>query len=73
MLPANPSFEVARIAAVLLPGVPSYGASRVKARRFVEWKAGGLGAIGIGTALYRPGNGAAEVASRTAKILAAYD
>jgi hypothetical protein len=43
MLPANPSFEVARIAAVLLSGVPSYGASRVKVRKFVEWKAGGLG------------------------------
>ena len=40
---------------------------------FAEWFAAGASGFGIGTALYRPGDGAAEVATRAREIVAQYD
>ena len=40
---------------------------------FAAWTAAGADGFGIGTALYRPGDGAAEVAARAAAIVAAFD
>ena len=40
---------------------------------FAEWFAAGASGFGIGTALYRPGDGAAEVANRARGIVAQYD
>ena len=40
---------------------------------FAEWFAAGASGFGIGTALYRPGEGAGEVAARAREIVAQYD
>ena len=40
---------------------------------FAEWFAAGASGFGIGTALYRPGDGAGEVAARAREIVAQYD
>ncbi len=40
---------------------------------FAEWFAAGASGFGIGTALYRPGDGADEVAARARGIVAQYD
>ena len=40
---------------------------------FAEWFAAGASGFGVGTALYRPGEGAGEVAARAREIVAQYD
>lgn len=45
----------------------------VTAANMAEWRAAGATGLGLGTALYRPGDGAAEVAAKAARIVAAYD
>jgi 2-dehydro-3-deoxyphosphogalactonate aldolase len=40
---------------------------------FAEWKAAGANGFGIGTALYRPGDSAADVAAKAGRIVSAYD
>jgi len=61
------------LAAVLPASTPCYAVGGVEARDFAGWKSAGITGFGIGTALYRPGDGAAEVASRAAEMVAAYD
>ncbi len=45
----------------------------VSAANLAEWRAAGATGFGIGTAIFRPGDGAAEVAAKAARIVAAYD
>jgi 2-dehydro-3-deoxyphosphogalactonate aldolase len=61
------------IAAVLPPGTKCYAVGGVGAAEFQSWLAAGITGFGIGTALYRPGDAAAEVAARAAEMVAAYD
>lgn len=61
------------IGAVLPPEARTYAVGGVGPNNFAEWFAAGVTGFGIGTALYKPGFTAAEVAARAAEIVAAYD
>ena len=45
----------------------------VSAANMAEWWAAGATGFGLGTALFRPGDSAAEVAAKAARIVTAYD
>jgi 2-dehydro-3-deoxyphosphogalactonate aldolase len=59
--------------AVLPPGTEVYAVGGVGARDFAAWRAAGASGFGIGGALYRPGDTAAEVAARAGAIVSAFD
>ncbi|MDW4497980.1 2-dehydro-3-deoxy-6-phosphogalactonate aldolase [Sulfitobacter sp. D35] len=59
--------------AVLPPETRSFAVGGVGPADFAEWQAAGVTGFGIGSAIYRPGMSAAEVADRASEIVAAYD
>jgi 2-dehydro-3-deoxyphosphogalactonate aldolase len=61
------------IRAVLPKGCQVYAVGGAGPANFVEWRRAGCDGFGIGTALYTPGLGLADIAERAAKIVAAYD
>jgi 2-dehydro-3-deoxyphosphogalactonate aldolase len=61
------------IRAVLPKGAQVYAVGGAGPANFAEWRRAGCDGFGIGTALYTPGLGLAEIAVRAAKIVAAYD
>ena len=61
------------IRAVLPKATQVYAVGGAGANNFAQWFAAGANGFGIGTALYAPGLTPADVASRAAMIVAAYD
>jgi 2-dehydro-3-deoxyphosphogalactonate aldolase len=59
--------------AVLPPGAPVYAVGGAGPENFAAWAAAGADGVGLGTALYRPGDDAATVARRAAAAVAAWD
>ncbi|MEL6463600.1 MAG: 2-dehydro-3-deoxy-6-phosphogalactonate aldolase [Pseudomonadota bacterium] len=61
------------IGAVLPTGTKTYAVGGVGAAQFADWFAAGITGFGIGSALYKPGMAVADVTSRAADMVAAYD
>lgn len=61
------------IRAVLPPETRCFAVGGTGPETFAAWHAAGATGIGIGSALYRPGDDAATVATRAAAIVAHYD
>ncbi|WP_299297626.1 2-dehydro-3-deoxy-6-phosphogalactonate aldolase [uncultured Tateyamaria sp.] len=61
------------IGAVLPKGTKTYAVGGVGPANFAEWFAAGITGFGIGSALFKPGMSVADVASRAADMVAAYD
>jgi 2-dehydro-3-deoxyphosphogalactonate aldolase len=61
------------IRAVLPKGLPVYAVGGAGPANFADWIKAGANGFGIGTALYTPGLSTAEIGSRAATIVAAYD
>ena len=61
------------IGAVLPKGTKTYAVGGVGPADFADWFAAGITGFGIGSALYKPGMSAADVAARAADMVAAYD
>ncbi|WP_299043005.1 2-dehydro-3-deoxy-6-phosphogalactonate aldolase [uncultured Tateyamaria sp.] len=61
------------IGAVLPKGTRTYAVGGVGPANFADWFAAGVTGFGIGSALYKPGMSVADVASRAADMVAAYD
>ncbi|MEL7092193.1 MAG: 2-dehydro-3-deoxy-6-phosphogalactonate aldolase [Pseudomonadota bacterium] len=61
------------IKAVLPAGTQTYAVGGVGAADFADWLAAGVTGFGIGSALYKPGMGAADVGARATDLVAAYD
>lgn len=59
--------------AVLPPDTPVFAVGGVGASDFAHWRKAGAAGFGLGTALYKPGANAADVASRARDIVAAWD
>ncbi|MFN4056850.1 MAG: 2-dehydro-3-deoxy-6-phosphogalactonate aldolase [Roseinatronobacter sp.] len=59
--------------AVLPPDVPVYAVGGVAAPDFALWRKAGAAGFGLGTALYTPGLGVAEIAARARAVVAAWD
>lgn len=64
---------VKAIRAVLPPDTDVFAVGGAGADNFGEWIAAGATGFGIGSALYKPGLSAAEVGTRAAAMVAAYD
>lgn len=64
---------MAALAAVLPPDLPLFAVGGVGADDFTRWYKAGAAGFGIGSALYRPGDEAADVAPRAAALVAAWD
>ncbi len=64
---------VKAIRAVLPKGCQVYAVGGAGAANFAQWFNAGIDGFGIGTALYTPGLSAAEIATRAAEIVVAYD
>lgn len=61
------------IRAVLPKETQVYAVGGAGPANFADWRRAGCDGFGIGTALYTPGLGLAEIAARAANIVAAYD
>lgn len=61
------------IKAVLPPGTETYAVGGAGPSNFADWRAAGVDGFGIGSALYKPGASVAEIKTRAADIVAAYD
>lgn len=61
------------IRAVLPKDLPIYAVGGAGPANFADWAKAGANGFGIGTALYTPGLSTAEIATRAAAIVAAYD
>lgn len=61
------------IGAVLPKGTRTYAVGGVGPADFAEWHRAGVTGFGIGTAIYKPGMAAEEVADRARTIVEAYD
>ena len=61
------------IRAVLPKGMAVYAVGGAGPANFADWARAGAEGFGIGTALYTPGLSTAEIATRAATIVAAYD
>lgn len=61
------------IKAVLPPGTETYAVGGAGPSNFTDWRAAGVDGFGIGSALYKPGASVAEIKTRAAEIVAAYD
>ncbi|HEY8334109.1 MAG TPA: 2-dehydro-3-deoxy-6-phosphogalactonate aldolase [Tardiphaga sp.] len=59
--------------AVLPADTAIYAVGGAGPANFAEWRAAGITGFGIGTALYQPGQSAAEVRKAATAIVAAYD
>jgi len=59
--------------AVLPPDLPVFAVGGAGPDNFATWRAAGASGFGIGTALYRPGLGAPDVAQKARAVVAAYD
>lgn len=59
--------------AVLPPKVRLYAVGGAGPKNFKEWRAAGIDGFGIGSALYKPGDNAATVATAAREIVTAYD
>jgi 2-dehydro-3-deoxyphosphogalactonate aldolase len=59
--------------AVLPKDCPVYAVGGAGPENFATWVAAGASGFGIGSAIYKPGMGAADVRSRADAIVAAYD
>ncbi len=64
---------VKAIRAILPKGTQVYAVGGAGPANFAQWIAAGANGFGIGTALYTPGLGVAEMMRRAATIVAAYD
>ena len=64
---------LAALRAVLPKAAPVYAVGGVGPENFAVWRRAGADGFGIGTALYKPGRSAAEVAARAAEMVAAWD
>ena len=63
---------MAALRAVLPPGTKVYAVGGAGPENFADWIAASADGFGIGSALYKPGMSADEVATRAAKIVTAY-
>lgn len=61
------------IKAVLPLGTETYAVGGAGPSNFADWRAAGVDGFGIGSALYKPGASVAEIKTRAAEIVAAYD
>lgn len=59
--------------AVLPPDMPLYAVGGVSAANMGDWLAAGASGFGIGSAIYRPGDSAVDVAAKARAITAARD
>jgi 2-dehydro-3-deoxyphosphogalactonate aldolase len=64
---------VQAIRAVLPVNVRLYAVGGAGPKNFKEWRAAGIDGFGIGSALYKPGDSAAQVAAAARDIVVAYD
>lgn len=64
---------LAAMRAILPPGTQVYAVGGAGAENFGDWIAASADGFGLGSALYKPGFSADEVASRAKEIVAAFD
>lgn len=64
---------LAAMRAILPPGTKVYAVGGAGAENFGDWIAASADGFGLGSALYKPGFSADEVASRAKEIVAAFD
>ncbi len=61
------------LSAVLPPDLSTYAVGGAGPDDFADWFAAGITGFGMGSALYKPGQGADEVAARARALVQAYD